>query len=161
MTTCSDCKYWVAELPVADGDVASGHCHQRSPRPRAVGTGQERWPRVDATEWCGDWAAVGTQKEEAPESAPDWLIAAVDGLLKEKGLQATRVQVEKVWREMAAAGEIEQLEKEAAMPLEKGRSRAVVSRNIRREVKAGVPQKQAVAIALRKAGKARARKSKR
>lgn len=34
------------------------------------------------------------------------------------------------------------------MPLEKGKSKAAVSRNIEREVAAGKPQKQAVAIAL-------------
>jgi hypothetical protein len=44
------------------------------------------------------------------------------------------------------------------MPLRKGRSRAVVSSNIRTEIKAGRPRKQAIAIALRKAGKARKRK---
>lgn len=38
------------------------------------------------------------------------------------------------------------------MPLEKGKSKAVISRNITREVKAGRPQAQAVAIALRSAG---------
>ena len=38
------------------------------------------------------------------------------------------------------------------MPLKKGRSRKVVSANVRTEVKAGRPAKQAVAIALRKAG---------
>ena len=41
------------------------------------------------------------------------------------------------------------------MPLKKGKSRKVVSSNIRTEMRAGRPQKQAVAIALRKAGKAR------
>jgi hypothetical protein len=41
------------------------------------------------------------------------------------------------------------------MPLRKGRSRKVVSANIRRLRHEGRPQKQAVAIALRKAGKAR------
>lgn len=38
------------------------------------------------------------------------------------------------------------------MPLIKGKSKAVISQNIRQEVKAGRPQKQAVAIALRSAG---------
>jgi hypothetical protein len=37
------------------------------------------------------------------------------------------------------------------MPLRSGRSRAVVSSNIRTEIAAGKPQKQAVAIALSKA----------
>jgi len=37
------------------------------------------------------------------------------------------------------------------MPLEKGKSSEVISRNIRREIKAGKPQEQAVAIALKTA----------
>lgn len=41
------------------------------------------------------------------------------------------------------------------MPLKKGTSKAVVAANIRREIAAGKPQKQAVAIALSKAGKSR------
>ena len=41
------------------------------------------------------------------------------------------------------------------MPLEKGKSRATVSRNIKELRDSGRPQKQAVAIALREAGKAR------
>ena len=41
------------------------------------------------------------------------------------------------------------------MPLKKGRSRKVVAANIKTEMAAGKPQKQAVAIAMRKAGKAK------
>ncbi len=41
------------------------------------------------------------------------------------------------------------------MPLKKGSSKATVSSNIRTEIAHGKPQKQAVAIALRVAGKSR------
>ena len=41
------------------------------------------------------------------------------------------------------------------MPLKGGSSKQAVSSNIKAEVKAGRPQKQAVAIALSKAGKSR------
>ena len=38
------------------------------------------------------------------------------------------------------------------MPLEKGKSKQTIARNIKREEKAGKPPKQAVAIALKEAG---------
>lgn len=46
------------------------------------------------------------------------------------------------------------------MPLKSGSSRATISQNIKTEMDAGRPQKQAIAIAYSKAGKSRIDKKK-
>ena len=46
------------------------------------------------------------------------------------------------------------------MPLKKGKSKKTISQNIRTEMRAGKPQRQAVAIAMSVAGKSRRRKKK-
>jgi hypothetical protein len=46
------------------------------------------------------------------------------------------------------------------MPLESGTTQAVISRNIKKLISEGFSQKQAVAIAMRRAGKGRRRRDK-
>ena len=53
MSTCKDCVYCVATVisEVVQGcPVIVRHCHKCAPRD--IGS---RWPKVDFSEWCGEW----------------------------------------------------------------------------------------------------------
>ena len=55
---------------------------------------------------------------------------------------------------------IAKLTGETIVPLKKGSSQKTISANIRKEIKAGKPRKQAIAIALASAGKSKKKKKK-
>jgi hypothetical protein len=72
------------------------------------------------------------------------------------GCQARRKVDASVWAVTRYLGSLNaEWKRRSTMPLKSGSSKETISKNIKTEMKHGKPQKQAVAIAMKKAGKSK------